>query len=283
MGFIVLRLFKGGSMKQRLWQVASCLAALIAWGIFSRFYGYYFAIHPSETFLVPRSVLNVILFFAYGSYGKFLEDFGIGMLISLLFIYAQQVSAEGNFNRGARRLSPWLWSTGIMVLVFLAMWRFNQGQPAWSFLQPVNFQFSWLGELGFSLGFGLCIFAILFGAPALKRPFEWRPLRWIGLISFSLYMWHLPLLIFFMTSVENHLHGWNPAAAFSLYWLWALLGIIPFSVLSYLLVEKPGVAIGEKLWRRLEKQQQLPDKQAASAAANPELENGATIERTLVK
>jgi peptidoglycan/LPS O-acetylase OafA/YrhL len=270
-------------MKQRLWRVVSCLAALIAWGIFSRFYGYYFALRPSETFLVPRSVLNVILFFAYGSYGKFLEDFGIGMLISLLFIYAQQVSAEGKFNRGARRLTPWLWGTGIMVLVFLAMWRFNQGQPAWSFLQPLNSQFFWLGELGFSLGFGLCIFSILFGAPALKRPFEWRPLRWIGLISFSLYMWHLPLLIFFMTSVENHLHGWNPAAAFSLYWLWALLGIIPFSALSYLLVEKPGVAFGEKLWRRLEKQQQLPDKQAASAAANSEPENGATIERTLVK
>ena len=270
-GFIVLRLFKGGSMKQRLWRVVPCLAALIAWGVFSRFYGNYFAIRPSKTFLVPRSVLNVILFFTYGSYGKFLEDFGIGMLISLLFIYAQQVSAEGKFNRGARRLTPWLWGTGIIVLVFLAMWRFNQGQTAWSFLQPLNSQFIWWGELGFSLGFGLCIFAILFGAPALKRPFEWRPLRWIGLISFSLYMWHLPLLIFFMTNVENHLQGWNPAAAFSLYWLWAFLVIIPFSALSYLLVEKPGMAFGEKLWRRLEKRRQSPDKQAVSANLEREL------------
>jgi peptidoglycan/LPS O-acetylase OafA/YrhL len=281
--FIILHLFKGCSMKQRLWRVVSCLAALIAWGLFSRFFGYYFAIRPSETFLVPRSVLNVILFFSYGSYGKFLEDFGIGMLISLLFIYAQQVSAEGKFNRGARRLNLWLWGTGIVMLVFLAMWRFNQGHPAWSFLQPLNSQFIWLSELGFSLGFGLCIFAILFGAPALKRPFEWRPLRWIGLISFSLYMWHLPLLIFFMTSVENHLHGWHPAAAFSLYWLWALLGIIPFSTLSYLLFEKPGMALGEKLWRRSEKKQQSADKQAVSATDNPEPENGATIERALVK
>jgi peptidoglycan/LPS O-acetylase OafA/YrhL len=42
--------------------------------------------------------------------------------------------------------------------------------------------------------------------------------------------------------------AWNYALAFSLYWVWALLVVIPFSALSYLLVEKPGVTLGEKLW-----------------------------------
>ncbi len=255
MGFIVLRLFKGGSMKRRLWLVIGCLGLLIAWGLSSRYWGYYFSQHPTETFLMPRSMLNVILFFTYGSYGKFLEDFGVGMLLSLLFIFARQVSSEGRFHRIARRLAPWLWGSAILALVFCAMWRFNQGNPVWSF-GIVNEQYNWLGELGFSLGFGLCIFAILFGSRTLKRPFEWRPLRWIGLISFSLYMWHLPLLIFFASNAENHLQGWNPLAAFSLYWLFACFVIIPFSAISYLLIEKPGVALGEKLWSRIEKRRE---------------------------
>ncbi len=39
--------------------------------------------HPSETFLVPRSLLNGILFVTFGVSGKYLEDFGVGMLLSL--------------------------------------------------------------------------------------------------------------------------------------------------------------------------------------------------------
>jgi peptidoglycan/LPS O-acetylase OafA/YrhL len=269
-------------MQRRLWLIMGCLSGLIAWGLFSRFWGYYFTVYPTQTFLLSRPVLNGILFFTYGSSGKFLEDFGVGMLVSLLFVYAQQVSARENFSRSARRVAPWLWGAGIIVFVFAAMWRFNQVHPGWPFLQPMNAQFNWLGEIGFAMSFGLCIFAILFGTTALKHVFEWRPLRWIGLISFSLYMWHLPLLIFFMANVENHLHGWNPLAAFSLYWLWAILVIIPFSALSYLLIEKHGVRLGEKLWHRLEQKQPQLDKQITSTT-RPEPVKKGIVERELVK
>ena len=252
--FLVRRISMYGSTKRRLWSVIYCLSGMIAWGLFTRAWRYHFLTHPAETFLVPRPVMDGILFFVHGMYGKFLEDFAIGMLISLLFVYSQQAPAESAFKKHTLRLSPRLWAAGILLLVVMAIWRFSSGHPAWPFLQPIMSSYYLLSELGFSLGFGLCIFALLFGdSTALRRPFEWQPLRWIGLISFSLYMWHLPMLIFFRYNIANHLQGWDPAAAFSLYWLWAFLVIIPFSGLSYLLIEKPGMALGERLRQRLER------------------------------
>ncbi len=254
MSFLVRWLSMRGSTRRRFWSVVLCLLALIAWGLFSRYWGFYFLTHPSETFLLPRAVLNGILFFVYGMYGKFLEDFAVGMLISLLFVYSQQIPSETAFHKRARRLSPGLLGAGILLFVFMAMWRFNIRRPAaWPFLGPLAPYYGWLSEIGFSLGFGLCIFALLFGSALLKRPFEWKPLRWIGLISFSLYMWHLPLLIYFRYNVANQIQGWNPTIEFSLYWLWALLAIIPFSALSYLLIEKPGMTPGDRLRHRLQK------------------------------
>jgi peptidoglycan/LPS O-acetylase OafA/YrhL len=267
--FLVRRVSIYGSTKRRLWLVIYCLSGVIAWGLFTRVWRYYFLTHPAETFLVPRPVMDGILFFVHGMYGKFLEDFAIGMLISLLFVYARQVPAESAFKRHTLRLSPRLWSAGILLLVVMSAWRFIAKHPGRPFLQPLMSSYYWLSELGFSLGFGLCIFALLFGDSAvLRRPFEWLPLRWIGLISFSLYMWHLPLLIFFRYNIANHLQGWDPAAAFSLYWLWAFLVIIPFSALSYLLIEKPGMAFGERLRQRLERKRDL-DKQVWSPGPAP--------------
>lgn len=274
-GWISMR----GSIRHRFRSVVLCLLALIAWGVFSRFCGFYFSTHPSETFLVPRAVLNVILFFTYGMYGKFLEDFAIGMLLSLLFVYSQLIASESAFHKRAQRLSPWLLGVGILLFIFMAMWRFNISRPAaWPILGPLTPYYGWLSEIGFSLGFGLCIFALLFGPAFLKRPLEWKPLRWIGLISFSLYMWHLPLLIYFQHNVANHVQGWNPTIEFSLYWLWALLVIIPFSALSYLLIEKPGMAPGDKLRHRLQKQAKG---HKGDSTANPTLIEKAPVEQVV--
>ncbi|MBV9229291.1 MAG: acyltransferase, partial [Chloroflexi bacterium] len=90
------------SMRPLVWRVkqsyrlpaaVACLLVLIAWGLFSRYFGAYFLEqHPSETFLVPRPILNGILVFTYGVSGKYLEDFAVGMLLSLCFVYTQHPS-----------------------------------------------------------------------------------------------------------------------------------------------------------------------------------------------
>ena len=236
-------------IQRRLQAVTLCLVSLILWGLFVRYCGFYYTQNPTQTFLVPRSVLNVILFFSFGITGKYTEDFAVGMFVSLCYIYAQHPSSGEKLNAVAHRLSLWLWRGGIVILVFSAMWHFNHEMHGWPFLNWLYPYYDWLSEMLLAIGYGACIAAILFGPAALKRPFEWPLLRWIGLISFSLYMWHLPLIVVFRDHVLPYIHSLNTFTAYGLYWLWAFAVIFPLVFFCYLLIEKPWMKLGDQ-WRR---------------------------------
>src|SRR6266487_6454074 len=79
-------------MRKRLQAVTLCLAGIIALGLFVRYWGFYYQAHPTATFLVPRKYLNIVLFFTFGITGKYTEDFAVGMVVSLCYIYAQHPS-----------------------------------------------------------------------------------------------------------------------------------------------------------------------------------------------
>ena len=104
--FIVSRV----PVKKRLAAVSACLLGIIIWGLFIRYWGLYFLAYPTRTFLVPRSVLNVINFFLFGITGKYTEDFAVGMFISLCYMYAQHPSTDKKVVELWKRLSPWLWT-----------------------------------------------------------------------------------------------------------------------------------------------------------------------------
>lgn len=242
---------KRGELKWRLWKLSLCLLSLICWGVATRYAGLYFALFRTKTILVPRSILNIFIFFFYGTSGKYLEDFAIGMLIGVCYTLARNLPADHPLNMQLRRMSMWFWRAGVLLLLFMAMWFFERNNPnSFPFLNirtaGLLNDYDWLSELGLALGFGLCITGILFGPRSLQRFFEWNPLRWIGLISFSMYMWHLPLIGFFLTNVGIHLQGWSPALVWVIYWGWVLVVVIPISLLSYLLVEKPWIRLGER-------------------------------------
>lgn len=234
----------------RLPAALACLLTLIAWGLFSRYMGRYFLEqHPTESLLIPRSLLNVVLAFTSGVSGKYLEDFGVGMLLSLCFVYVRHPSVSPKVAATLRRLSPWIWGAGLSCLLAMIMWAYDYAYPnTWPLFNHALFAQSYalISELCISLAFALCILALLFGSTRLKQPFEWSPLRALGTISYSLYMWHLPFLLLFIWWVQPWLSGWSPEQAYVLYWLWVLVVILPFCYCFFRWVERPGMRFGER-------------------------------------
>ncbi|WP_416224293.1 acyltransferase family protein, partial [Thermogemmatispora sp.] len=104
-----------------------------------------------------------------------------------------------------------------------------------------------LSEFGFALAYGSCLTGLLFGPSLLRSFFSWRYLRWIGLVSYSLYIWHLPLIAYFSTHIQPWLSGLNHWLIYGCYWLWVGVTVLPLAFLSYLLVERPFLKLGQRL------------------------------------
>lgn len=242
-----------GSFWQRLSVLLLCLLALIGWGIFSRYEGMYLIAHPTETVVLPRKVINAILPFVYGAsgnglHGKFLEDFAVGMLISTGYTIARLQPGDSIFNKVLRWLSPFLLIIGVIWLLAMAAWKLNQSTPhTWMIFDSLAKAYDYYGEIAFAIGYGLCVTAVLFGFQWLKRPFEWSPLRWIGLLSYGLYIWHLRLLENFTEYVVVYLQGWKHLFLYGLYWGALFVLILPCIFVLFLLVERPWIMLGDSL------------------------------------
>ncbi len=79
------------------------------------------------------------------------------------------------------------------------------------------------------LGYSALLLAILWGGRVIHVVFEMYPLRFIGLISYSLYLWHLPILF--------ALPPFQGLAALPLVARLALAFLVAY--LSYQFIERP--------------------------------------------
>jgi peptidoglycan/LPS O-acetylase OafA/YrhL len=191
--------------------------------------------------------------------GKYLEDFASGMLASLCYTVLCDPT-HAHALRRLQRISPWV-GGGVAGLAGVALAGMALATHGALFAPAGVSELSGLSglvaalasseELALSLGFASGILAILFGGSRVRRVFAWMPLRWIGLISYSLYIWHLPLLVVFMHQLGPSLAGLPALFAYALYWAWVGVVVIPFAAGVYWLVEKPGMRMGERMPRAL--------------------------------
>ncbi|MEO9028739.1 MAG: acyltransferase [Ktedonobacteraceae bacterium] len=238
--------------KQRLWMIIGSLLIMVIWGLATDYWGSaLFARPDAQTFLDSHPILKVIAFLTYGlptnnHNGKFFEDFAVGMLLAVCYMVVINASRRDIYQHVLLRLSPWLWWIGVILLGFAA-WRIGlftftdfEVYPAWAI------------EIAFALGFGCCVLAVLFnGSGVLKRFFEWTPLRCLGLISFSLYLWQRPIIDAIGENVAPTLFKRLSAPmALSLLLVLEYVVIVCVSFILYVLVEKPGIRLSEALRKK---------------------------------
>ncbi len=258
-----------GTVHWRMLKLALCLFVMTAWGLLTRYWGLSIADTPKLDFLIPHPVSTALKPYIYGDTGKFFEVFAVGMFMCMVYIYTQYAPSAEYLNIRIRRLSPWILTVGLAILFFLSLghlyytcinpYNYTKDFPVFPFLDPyiptiVSYWLQWQA-MGYAISYGLCMWALLYASPKLKRPLEWPLLRWIGLISFSLYMWHLPFLFLFLKDMLHNIHqqGWKNIVEFGAFWCWALVVIIPISAMLYRWIEQPGVRLGELLIRKLER------------------------------
>ena len=85
----------------------------------------------------------------------------------------------------------------------------------------------------------LLAYVLFFAAAALRRREMPRPLLWLGRISYSVYLWHVPVLV-----AAQRLPAHLPSG---LLLVLALLVTAVVAQVSYRLVERPGIRLGARL------------------------------------
>jgi peptidoglycan/LPS O-acetylase OafA/YrhL len=86
----------------------------------------------------------------------------------------------------------------------------------------------------------------------LAAALDWRPLRFTGLISYSIYLWHVPVLLWLIT---HHATVGGDAESMILNGALVLTITLPLAALTYYFVERPALRL--KKPRRLKKSRRL--------------------------
>jgi peptidoglycan/LPS O-acetylase OafA/YrhL len=98
------------------------------------------------------------------------------------------------------------------------------------------------------------ILVALIGTPRLQRVLHLRLLTYLGRISYSVYLWHFAVLLCFTPRLLHWLNAMgleSPAMGSSVGLAGTVLATVLVSDVSYRLVEKPGIAFGRRVNRRL--------------------------------
>ncbi|HEY7347887.1 MAG TPA: acyltransferase [Ktedonobacterales bacterium] len=200
----------------------------------------------------------------YGIKGKYLELFALGMGTSVFYVWAVE---RGNLSIRRGAALGWL-ATGTAVAgltgcVFWAVavrrtpFQLNISRN-WIFVAPGGELWTILGEWTLGLCFAFLLLGVLVGQPILRRIFSMTGLRFIGIISYSLYLWHYPILTFLAQGYSASL----PHAYLS-FTIAGLVLIFPVASASFYLIERPFIRLRRAAHSRAEQESALSARAAS--------------------
>jgi len=171
--------------------------------------------------------VEVLTMLLVGVQGKYFELFGLGMVCSLVYILLRERRMWP--ARATVALGSVLFALSLIAL-FIICQLFGL-----SVLHPVTGYTSLRGDdvvdvltpLLLGLAYAALLLGVLLGGRIIRAPFELGSLCFLGIISYSIYLWHAPA-IWAMLPFTASLHMWQRV----------VVGLI-LAYLSYTLVEKP--------------------------------------------
>jgi peptidoglycan/LPS O-acetylase OafA/YrhL len=183
------------------------------------------------------SAVDGLLVFVTSTQGRYLEVFALGMLCSVIYVAILQ---RGLHTSIAVRRAGWALVGGSLVVSYLLAHRVLARIDAmlglnYQFMRPTDFE-AICGPFLVGLGYALLVLGILLGASTLKALLASAPLRFVGLISYSLYLWHLPLLLGALTDTPS---TWSATTRADVGLAIGSLVALSFAYVSYALVERP--------------------------------------------
>jgi peptidoglycan/LPS O-acetylase OafA/YrhL len=151
-----------------------------------------FPLLHGNTLLVAQIFTHITL----GAQGKFLEVFGIGMLCSVLYVAGTEMGAFPQVV--TRRVGIGLVVAALAVMFVLAKASMTLAiigvLPDFMLVHPRNL-LEICGAMLVGMGYGALVLGVLWGGRAVRAPFEWAAIRFVGLVSYSLYLWHGPIIV----------------------------------------------------------------------------------------
>ena len=201
-----------------LWATTSVVGALVVLMLATRFFN-----HVTEGRHVPFLIAGQ---FIVSGLPYFLGVFGAGIACSIAYVYLTQIARpKRRHRRRLERAGSMLFVTGAGLALVLAF-------------VPIAHQVPYI-DLFFGWSYSALLFGVLFGAPVLRRIFASPIARFVGLISYSFYLWHMVI----MRALEPHLLfisslGWRVLTAIVV----DLLLSVVVAYLSYSLAERPFIA-----------------------------------------
>jgi peptidoglycan/LPS O-acetylase OafA/YrhL len=186
------------------------------------------------SFLLPRITLQ--------GNGKALPFYGDVFVIGFACAFAARTKAVSAFLASTR--FHWLLDVGSVLVVLLLL--FTSPEHARWYRTAVGLDTTSFGWTHPSVSGLLC--AILLAASLKRgtwanRVFAWRPLRAIGVLSFSLYLYH-PLVQNALTHIGLPRAGWIAFVA-----LLALCTIVALAIEAF--IERPCMDVGRRINGRL--------------------------------
>lgn len=192
-------------------------------------------------------------FFLSKQFPGHLFDFAVGMTVASIYVQFR----AGRRGRILTALSTrWgsiaCMAAGTLVVLFamrvLGTWTLTHtyfdGTLLMSASDRTALLFYYFEEPAMAAGFGLLLLGAVLGPPSASRVLSIAPLRLVGIVGYSVYLWHMPLL--YQYAAMSWMMRIDPGPRWIIMMVFVGGIIMLLSMATYALVERPFINLGRR-------------------------------------